>query len=184
MSRTLFSLALALVLGTGALVAADQAIQSGPQVGQDLPGPFHPLNINGDSAGKKNCLYCQFGSDPVAMIFAREASPAVVALAKKLEAATGKNADLNACVIFCNDDATLTKKLEETCTQANLKKVILAVDNPAGPDKYKVAKDADVTVLLYTDRTVKANFAFKKGELTEKAIETVVADLGKILPKK
>ena len=47
-----------------------------------------------------------------------------------------------------------------------------------------VNKEADVTVVLYVDRNVKANFAFKKGELKEKEIEEVVKALPKILPSK
>ena len=38
----------------GSAFAADEA-KSGPKVGQDL-NPFHPVNINGRAAGKKNCL--------------------------------------------------------------------------------------------------------------------------------
>ena len=45
--------AIALVV-TG--VYAADALQSGPQVGKEIPGPFHPLNVTGHSAGKKNCL--------------------------------------------------------------------------------------------------------------------------------
>jgi hypothetical protein len=33
-----------------------EEIKSGLQPGDKLPGPFHPLNINGSSAGKKSCL--------------------------------------------------------------------------------------------------------------------------------
>jgi hypothetical protein len=118
------------------------------------------------------------------MIFAREASPAVVKLAEKLEAAAAKTSELNACVIFCADEtAALTKQLKETVATAKLNKVILAVDNPAGPEDYKIAKDADVTVLLYTGRKVESNFALKKGELNEKTTEAIVADLSKILKK-
>jgi hypothetical protein len=35
-------------------LAAD--LESGPQTGKKLPGPFHPLNVNGAMAGKKHCL--------------------------------------------------------------------------------------------------------------------------------
>ena len=42
----------------GALVvpalAAD--LKSGPQVGENIPGPFHPLNVTGPTAGQKACL--------------------------------------------------------------------------------------------------------------------------------
>jgi hypothetical protein len=47
-----------------------------------------------------------------------------------------------------------------------------------------VSKDADVTVVLYTKRTVKANYAFAKGGLNDKAIDKIVADVSKIVPAK
>lgn len=31
-------------------------LKSGPEVGKNIPGPFHPLNINGSKAGEKACL--------------------------------------------------------------------------------------------------------------------------------
>ena len=68
--------------------------------------------------------------------------------------------------------------------QAGLKKIVLAIDNPAGPKNYKVAKDADVTVVLYTEHIVKANYAFKKGELKDKDIEKIVSSISKIVPGK
>jgi hypothetical protein len=37
-------------------VLAGGALESGPQVGKRLPGPFHPLNVTGSKAGQKNCL--------------------------------------------------------------------------------------------------------------------------------
>lgn len=47
------TLAVALLLG-GALAAAD--LESGPQVGKRLPGPFNPLHCSGKDTGKKICL--------------------------------------------------------------------------------------------------------------------------------
>ena len=58
----------------------------------------------------------------------------------------------------------------------------MTIDNPAGPRGYKVAKDADVTVVLYQGRKVKANYAFKKGDLKDKDIDKILADVSKILP--
>ena len=85
-------------------------------------------------------------------------------------------------VVFLSDEAGLEKELKSLAEKEKLKKVVLSIDNPAGPAKYNVAKDADVTVVLYTKRTVKANYAFKKGELTDKGIDKVVADVSKITP--
>ena len=47
---------LALGLVVGVALAAD-TVKSGPQVGKPVPGPFHPLNINGETAGEKACLF-------------------------------------------------------------------------------------------------------------------------------
>jgi hypothetical protein len=45
----------ATVLAVAGVVGADD-IQSGPQVGATIPGPFHPTNVTGPMAGKKHCL--------------------------------------------------------------------------------------------------------------------------------
>jgi hypothetical protein len=120
------------------------------------------------------------------MIFAREISDNLTSLVKKIDDATAKNltARMGSFVVFCSDDEGLPKKLQALAKTQNLKKIVLTVDNPAGPGDYEVAKEADVTVVLYVNKTVKANFAFRKGELKPKDIEAIVADLAKILPKK
>ncbi len=162
-----------------------EPITAGPQKGEKLPGPFHPLNINGEAAGKKACLFCRFGDSPVVMVFARAATPEVAALVKKLEAAVAKNrdAELQSCVIFCSDESGLQAKLEELAKKNDIKEVILGIDNPAGPDDYNITKDADVIVLLYVERTVKGNHAFRKGEFNQKAIEKVLAGVPAIVKK-
>jgi hypothetical protein len=38
-------------------------------------------------------------------------------------------------------------------------------------------------VVLYTDRTVKANHSFKKGELTDKDVDVIIGDVSKITQK-
>ena len=48
-----------------------------------------------------------------------------------------------------------------------------AFEDADGPPSYKLHKDADVTVLLFTQQKVIANFAFRAGELTDKRIEEV-----------
>jgi hypothetical protein len=179
---TVALLGLALLAGTA---WAAENLKSGPQTGQAVPGPFHPLNINGDNAGEKYCLFCKNGMNPVAMVFARECSEPLTKLIKEIDAATVKNrnAGMGSFVVFLSDDEALKGKLKDVAKKCDLKECVLAIDNPAGPNGYNVSKDADVTVVLYKDRNVKSNFAFKKGELKEKDIEKVVADIQKILPK-
>src|SRR5437660_5063466 len=107
-----------MVIGSVLLVAgvdAGGALKSGPQAGQEVPGPFHPLNVTGASAGKKACLYCSNGGNPVAVVFAREATPAVAKLLKELDEATVKNAkaEMGSYAVFCSDKDGLDKSLSK-----------------------------------------------------------------------
>jgi hypothetical protein len=113
------------------------------------------------------------------MIFAREVSDPLTSLVKKIDAATAANskARMGSFVVFLSDAEGLKGDLKKLAKKENLKHTILSIDNPAGPDGYGVAKDADITVVLYNKRTVKSNFAFKKGELNAKAIDKIMADI-------
>ena len=171
-----------LALLAGAVVAGG-AVNSGPQPGEELAGPFHPLNITGDMAGQKQCLYCKNGTNPVAMIFARNVSKPLANLVKKIDAETVKNskAKMGSFVVFLSDSEDLGKTLKDLADKEKIGTCVLSIDNPAGPKGYKVAKDADVTVVLYTDHKVKANFAYGKGDLKDKDVDEVVASVAKIL---
>ena len=182
--KKLFAM-LAVMAVAGLAVAAE--LKSGPQTGDKLPGAFHPLNVNGESAGKKACLVCKHGDSPVAMVFARSADcPMTAKLIKKLDEAAKANtkAEMGAFAVFLSDDDKISDKLKGMCDKAKVETLTVAVDNPTGPTKYNVSKEADLTVVFYTDRVVKANWSFEKGKLTEKDIETIVKDLSKILPEK
>ena len=121
------------------------------------------------------------------MIFAREVSDPLTSLVKKIDAATAKNSDakMGSFVVFCNDDETLAKKLKDLADKEKLEKIALAIGDKSGPEGYNIAKDADITVVLYrgaySKGSVKANYAFKKGELKDKDIDQIVGDLSKIL---
>jgi hypothetical protein len=120
------------------------------------------------------------------MVFAREISDPLTSLVKKIDEATAKNKSckMGSFVVFCSDEEGLEAKLKGLAKKEGLDHVVLTIDNPQGPPAYKVAKDADVTVVLYEHHKVKANYAFRKGELSDGDIEKVVADVAKILPEK
>jgi hypothetical protein len=120
------------------------------------------------------------------MIFAREVSDNLTSLVKKVDAATADNskARLGSFVVFCNDDEKLEGKLKDLAKNEKINKTVLTiVDKKSGPSGYNISPDADVTVVMYVGRTVKANHAFKKGELKSKDVEAILADLPKILKK-
>jgi hypothetical protein len=53
-------------------VLADQGLQSGPPLGQDLPGPLQVLNATGDWVGKYHCPVCEVGLNSGVLIFTRD----------------------------------------------------------------------------------------------------------------
>jgi hypothetical protein len=120
------------------------------------------------------------------MIFAREINDGLTSLVKKLDDATDKHSDcrMGSFVVFCNDEEGLDKKLKALADKEKLKHIVLTIDNPAGPKSYEIAKDAEVTVVLYTKHNVKVNHAFKKGELKASDVEKIVGEVTKIVPEK
>lgn len=112
-------------------------------------------------------------------------TPGLTSLVKKIDAATAKNskAKMGSFVVFCTDDDKLEDKLKELAEKEKISKCVLTIDQPAGPRGFKIAKEADITVVLYNKKKVMANHAFEKGKMTDKDIEAVVADLAKILPE-
>jgi len=119
----------------------------------------------------------------VAAIFAREVSPDLTSLVKKVDAES-KAKGIKSFVIFLNDDEKLADQLKDLAAKENIKTTVLAIDNVAGPKGYDIAKDADVTVMLYTNRDVKVNHAYKKGELNAKAADEIVTEMATIAPAK
>jgi len=118
------------------------------------------------------------------MIFAREVSDNLTSLVKKIDAETVKNGKKNmgSFVVFLNDEEGLFDKLKKLAEKEGLKECVLTIDNVTGPEDYKIAKEAEVTVVLYNKRTVEANYSFRKGELNAQAIERIVKDVSKIVP--
>ncbi len=111
-------------------------------------------------------------------------SPALTSLVKQLDKATAEHADarMGSFVVVLTDDQDATEKqLKDLIKKDDIQKTVLTIFDRSGPQGYHIAKDADVTVLLYRNKTVKANYAFKTGEFTEKNIDEILGDLPKIL---
>jgi hypothetical protein len=118
------------------------------------------------------------GNDPVAAVFAREITPGLTSLVKKLEqAAESGSPKTKAFVVLMSDDDKAESKLKDLAKAEKVNKVLLMVDNPAGPKNLKIAKDADVTVVLYSGKKVKKTLSFEKGKLTEKEAESVAGEV-------
>lgn len=63
--------------------------------------------------------------------------------------------------------------------------MVLATTSAQGPPRYRVAKEADLTVVIYENHNrVSANFPLRIGDLTEDRAEDIVDALIRVLPKK
>jgi hypothetical protein len=176
---------LAFVLLAGIAAAAD-APRSGPPVGEELPGTFEPVYLTGPDAGRKTCVLCEYGESPVVMVFAREVSAPLTTLIKRLDAVTAqhKGSSLASTVIFLSNEEALAKQAKQVADKEKIEHTVLRTYKPEGPKGYGVAKDVDITVVLFIDRVVKANHSFKGGELKDKDIDSILGDIAKILPSK
>jgi hypothetical protein len=125
------------------------------------------------------------------LVFVRETSDPLTSLVKKIEkqveAASGKSPrTLGAYVIFQTNSDCLEMRLHAMADKEELKRVCIGIGAP--PQDYEVAKEADVTVVIYNasrrgQQHVTANFALRKGELDESKTDAIVKALSEALPK-
>ena len=166
------------------VVAMAADLESGLKVG-DAPGAFNVKDVTGPSAGTSLCYRCKYGARPVVSVFVREVNDELAKLIKEVDTTVGKNSDkrMAAFVVVLAEDADkVVPQLEEIAKKNDIKNVPLTIfDGTAGPNDYHIAQDADVTVMMWNKSEVKANTALAKGQLNDSAIQSIIADTGKIL---
>ena len=182
MRRILSVAFVASAMFAGALFAAE--LKSGLQPGDSLPA-YNVKDCTGPSEGKSLCYRCKYGARPVVNIFAREMSPEVVALVKEIDQMFGKNGDKKMAAfvtLLTNDPDRDEIALKAIAKKEGLKNVPLTIfDGVAGPEDYKIAEKADLTVTMWVDNKVEASQAFAKGDFKASASKAVVEDTKKIL---
>jgi hypothetical protein len=170
-----------------AVARADDPCVSGLANGQ-RPGPYTFIVSTGKERGQLTCYICETAENPAILIFARTASKELGQLVAALdrEVADPKNAPLRGWVTFLSADQPKMDPTVVEWGQTHAIKVMpLGVFEDAdGPPSYRLAKDADATIMLFVKQKVVANFAFRAGELTDKARAEVLKAVPKILDKK
>lgn len=182
-----FTHALAFVVASafGFASAGAADITSGPQVG-DAVGAFTVTKVTGNpddgvDDGKTLCYRCKMGKRPVVMIFARTADAKLAKLCEKIEEEIVEHEDakLTAFVNLLGSDAeALKKSAADLVTKHEIKKVAFVVpeDSANGPADFKLAPEADVTVICYKEGVVTANHALAKDALCCEVIDAIVED--------
>lgn len=167
-----------------AFAAAAEPCVSGVPVGQ-RPGPYSFLVATGPQRGQQTCFICEQDDKPAAVIFARTLSAPLAKLVVKLDAEVPirKDAGFKVWVTQLTVKADLDELAKWSKTSAIKNAPVGAFEDLDGPPAYKLAQEADVTVLLFVKKKVVANFAFRADELTDETIGAVVKELPKLFAK-
>ncbi len=121
-------------------------------------------------------------------IHTREITDNLASLVKQIDSlvddakAKGKDKK-HAFVVLLTDDADAAEpKLEALAKKHEIKNTPLTIfDGISGPKGYKIAKNAEVTVMVWVNKKVEVNHAFGKGELDAEAVKKVLANAKKYL---
>ena len=166
--------------------AADPC-QSGLQPGQ-RPGPYSAVICTGVNRGAAHCYICETADRPAIIVFARALSDPLGKLAQRMDKSleTYKKADLRGWITFLADDqSNLDPKVIAWGQQHAVRNLPLGVfEDVVGPPSYRLAAEADVTVLVFVKQKVVANFAFRAGELNDSKTEEIMKALPRIAEKK
>lgn len=154
-----FLLGLALVVGVTSARAED--LKSGPD--GKIGGAFDVKAITGDKAGKTLCYVCQYGAEArpaVVLIFTQKADENLATLVKSVDEVQKNNAKLGTVVVGVSGVAA--SDFEKLQTTHKLTTPLTVAEEKDGPAKYKLNKDAAVTVLVYKKGgAISKSFAFK-----------------------
>ena len=171
----------------GSAAAADGPCVSGLKPGQ-RPGPYSAVVSLGPNRGQLHCFICETADSPAAIVFARRMSDPLGKLVQGFDKAVlaHKAAGLRSWVTFLSaDQSALDLQVVKWGKRHGLSNVSLAVfEDPDGPPSYRLAGDAEVTVLLFVKQKVVRNIAFRAGELNDKKIAEVLKALPAITGKK
>jgi len=179
----------AVLLSLGAVASAAE-MKSGPQPG-DKVDAFDVTKLAG--AGNDNvqvndklCYRCLYGERPVVMVFTRQLDLELANLITALDKEVGENGEKKLAsfvnLLGPNPDH-LKQGADAIVSTLNVKNIpiVMPEDNNKGPESYKLNPKAAVTVLIYRDSTVKANYALAPGKLDKDIIEKILKDTKKML---
>ena len=118
-------------------------------------------------------------------IFTRSITDDLTSLVKQIDDQVAQNEDKKMAsfvILLSNDPDADEAKLKTLAEKAGIKHVPLTIfDGIAGPPNYKIAEDAEVTVLHWLERKTVVNHAFAKGKLDKEGIKKVVDATAEIL---
>ena len=157
-------------------------LDSGVPVG-GRPGPYSFLVATGPERGKQTCYVCEQDTKPATIVFARKLSPEVGALFAKLDkvaADAPKEKGYKLWLTYVGEGESLDALADWSRKHGVRVSPAGVYDDRDGPPAYKLAPEAEVTVLVFVDRKVVANLSLRAEELTDDAVSRAVAAAQKV----
>jgi peroxiredoxin len=169
--RVLTVVALGLGLST---VRADE-LKSGPD--GKIGGAFQVKAITGEKKGDTLCYVCKYGAEErpaVVLMFTQKADDNVATLVKAVDEVQKNNAKLGTVVVGVSGVAAAD--FEKLQTTHKLTTPLTVAEDKDGPAKYKLNKDAVVTVLVYKKGgAISKSFAFKDTKAAADSAKDIAA---------
>jgi hypothetical protein len=169
--------------------SADDAIFSGPQVGEPLPA-FTVRGVLGDDAGKDLDFVTQADGKPIVLVFVHGMTRPSIGLVRTLTAYTSERptSELVTGVVWLDDDATEAENTIKRVKHALAPKapIGISLDGQEGPGSYGLNRNVMLTILVGKEGKTTANFALVQPSLASdlpKILEEVVRVAGGQVPK-
>lgn len=187
-----------MILGLFTLpTAADEPLKPGYKINDNIRPFFREYRVTGPVQGEGFLLVCSYSTRPTAMIYTGEITPSLVRLIKKIDAATEKHKaeKMGSYVVLICDSLDRQKELKALAEKEKIDHTLLALVVLKEANPIEVEKEgiqafrkrfgmAETTVILVGKNRVKACYAFRKGEFTDKHAEQIMSDLPKIFEPK
>jgi hypothetical protein len=161
-------------------------INSGPQIGE-RPGPYSFLVASGPQRGQQTCYVCETGEKPGVIVFARSVSDPLGRLLAACDdaIARGPKDGVKAWMTVLGEKTIGLDALATWAKNHGLKAVPVGVfDDPVGPPSYKLAPDAEATVLLFVNRKVVSKASFRASQLDDAAVKRIAEEVARLGGKK
>jgi len=148
--------------------------------------------LNGPHAGTRRSLICELAGRPAVLVYTHEINTDLVTLLTKLDtvARRGKEQKMkSSCVLLTTKDED-QETLQAAAKRQQFEATVLAAtplpsERPLFANsarRSKLSEEAVVTVIILDRLEVRASYAFRRGELTEKSVDEIVKAASALLP--
>lgn len=157
--------------------SAARPLQSGLKVGERV-STFYVRAVTGPLKNRSVCYVCRNGDRPVVMLFIRQVTPELKRLLKGIDAEVDRHRaeGLRSFGVFLGGEGKELLPQVQTLAfdeMLNLPLTIAAAPSDGSAGR-SIHRDAAVTVILYREQIVTANFSYRSDELTGDEIAKVL----------